>query len=168
MVKRRPVEILRSALCHVAQGVSLRALEPSPGTDLPQMVPAIFPMISGLRACPRAARGPAWHSGCDLSRDGSWRWAADGYRGGWVGHGVAGVAQEPVGNEHSSWGDGWGCTGRALAGAKTPCQGHSMPSHTCILSPGGSEAMASKQQLMSQQGNCCVGVCMGTAGPWCH
>lgn len=108
MVKRRPVEILRSALCHVAQRVSLRALEPSPGTDLPQMVPAIFPMISGLRACPRAARGPAWHSGCDLSRDGSWRWAADGYRGGWVGHGVAGVAQEPVGNEHSSWGDGWG------------------------------------------------------------
>lgn len=62
MVKKRPVEIVRSALCHVAQGVSLRALEPSPGTDLPQTVPASFPMILGLRVCPRAAAVLAWHS----------------------------------------------------------------------------------------------------------
>lgn len=40
MVKKRPVEILRSALCHVAQGVSLCALELSPGTDLPQTRPS--------------------------------------------------------------------------------------------------------------------------------
>jgi len=35
MVKKRPVEILRSALCHVAWGVSLCVLDLSPGTDLP-------------------------------------------------------------------------------------------------------------------------------------
>lgn len=40
MVKKRPVEILRSALCHVAQGVSLCILELSPGTDLPQTHPS--------------------------------------------------------------------------------------------------------------------------------
>lgn len=39
MVKKRPVEILRSALCHVARGVSLLAWELSPGTDLPQTFP---------------------------------------------------------------------------------------------------------------------------------
>lgn len=40
MVKKRPVEILRSALCHVARGVSLCALELSPGMDLPQTRPS--------------------------------------------------------------------------------------------------------------------------------
>lgn len=39
MVKKRPVEILRSALCHVAWGASLCALELSPGTDLSQTHP---------------------------------------------------------------------------------------------------------------------------------
>lgn len=109
MVKKRPVEILRSALCHVAQGVSLRALELSPGTRPAPNGPCKFSNDFRIEGLSKSSSRPCLAFRMLISAmmaagdDGS-RWVQG--EAVWA-MGCQGCHRGLWGNEHSSWGGGW-------------------------------------------------------------
>lgn len=96
MVKKRPVEILRSALCHVAQGVSLRALELSPGTRPAPNAPCKFSNdfrtegLSKSSSCPCLAFRMLISATMAAAEEGS-RWVQGRLCGPWGARGVTGA-----------------------------------------------------------------------------
>lgn len=104
MVKKRPVEILRSALCHVARGASLCALELSPGMDLPQTHPGKSPRDFGSKGLSESSSCPCLACRTqDLAmmaaRDEGSRRVRGEVFGSWCGRDVMGAHRD---NEHNS------------------------------------------------------------------